>query len=231
MRTNNTGKYTTIAFDLDGTLTEPSRGLIAGFRYALERMGIDPGPTSQLTRFIGPPLVEEWGREFHLSPQEAHRAVELFREYFSVYGWWDNEVYDGIPALLQALRAAGCRIALATSKPEVHAMRILRLFELLPYFDAVGAATLDHAREEKWEVLAYALEQLHVLTPADREHCVLIGDRRFDAEGAARCGIDAIGVTWGHGSAQELRQAPFVALVDTPDQLRRLLLGETDGSV
>lgn len=230
MMTRGNKKYTTIAFDLDGTLTEPSRGLIAGFRYALERMGIDPGPTAQLTRFIGPPLVEEWGREFRLSPQEAHRAVELFREYFSVYGWWDNEVYDGISELLRALRGAGCRLALATSKPQIHAVRILRLFELLPYFDAVGAATLDHTREQKWEVLAYALEQLQILTPADREHCVLIGDRRFDAEGAARCGIDAIGVTWGHGSAEELRRAPFVALVDTPRQLRQLLLGDADAT-
>lgn len=216
--------YSTVIFDLDGTLTEPSRGLIAGFRYALGKMGIDYGPVASLTRFIGPPLIEEWQREFRLSPEEAARAVSLFREYFSVYGWWDNEVYRGIPELLASLRAAGCRLATATSKPEEHTLKILRLFNLEQYFDFVGAADSDHVREHKWEVLAYTLEHLGVHTGEERAKCVLIGDRKYDAEGAAMCGIDAIGVRWGHGSEAELTAAPFRTLVSTPEQLCDLLL-------
>ncbi len=213
--------YDIIAFDLDGTLTNPERGLISSYKYAFQKMGILVEPDEKLRRFIGPPLYEEWQRCYGLTPEESAQTVGYFREFFSVYGWWDNELYPGIRELLGTLKKRGKKIILSTSKPEVFARKILDLFSIAQYFDFIGAATLDHKREAKWEVLEYALEGVGA---EDRSKCILVGDRCFDAEGAQKCGIDSLGVLYGHGSFEELSKAGFVALAKTAGDVADLLL-------
>ena len=214
-------KYDLILFDLDGTLTDPASGLVKSFSYALTRMGIDCSDTEALKRFIGPPLYDEWQRVYGFSAEESGRALDYFHEYYEVHGWCDNVMYDGIPALLGKLRAAGKKIVLATSKPERFAGKVLRLFDIHTYFDFEAGAYSDRIRDKKWEVLAYALEQF---PDVPKEKCVLVGDRRYDAEGASICGIDSIGVSWGHGTARELAESGFVFVADTPDALARYLI-------
>ncbi len=213
-------KYDLILFDLDGTLSDPESGLIKSFSYALSRMGIDCSDREELRRFIGPPLYEEWQRVYGFSPAEAGQALDYFHEFFEVDGWCDNRMYEGIPAMLCALRNAGKKIALATSKPEKYAKRILRYFGISQYFDFEAGAYSDRIRDKKWEVLAYALEQF---PSVPRERCVLVGDRKYDAEGAKICGIDAVGVLWGHGSREELMQKGM-RVFETPKELLSYLL-------
>ena len=184
-------------------------------------MGVDCSDTEGLKRFIGPPLFDEWQKVYGFSPEQAGLALDYFHEYFEVDGWCDNVMYAGIPSLLAGLRAAGKRIALATSKPEVFARKILRLFDISRYFDFEAGAYSDRIRDKKWEVLAYAMEQFPKIP---KEKCVLIGDRMYDAEGARICGIDAIGVGWGHGSAEELAKSGFVDTFQTPEALLDFLI-------
>ncbi len=219
--------YDYIAFDLDGTLTDPEKGLIEGFVYAFDKLGIDYGERRLLRRFIGPSLFDEWQAEFGFTPDEANYAIDLFREYYNIYGWWDNKPYDGIREMLSALKAAGKTLILATSKPEDTALDIIRLFGFDGYFDRVSGAiyTDEVTREKKWDVLEYALEGLGIEKNSEaRERCVMVGDRKYDAEGATICGMDSIGVSWGHGTADELARAGFTHLVSTADELTRLLL-------
>ncbi len=213
-------KYSTILFDLDGTLTDPARGLVSGFEYAFKKLGIKYGERDSLRRFIGPPLHEEWQREFGFTPKESADAIEVFREYYDVYGWWDNEPYSGIHEMLSELKAEGKTLALATSKPEDTAKRVLNLFGLTEYFDFVGGALRSTERDKKSEVIEYVLASLG---SPDKADCVLVGDRRFDAEGAAAAGIDSIGVLWGHGTYDELSASGFVRLVKAPQELSKLL--------
>ena len=213
--------YDLIAFDLDGTLTDPASGLVKSFAYALDRMGIDYGDRSSLVQFIGPPLYSEWKRLYRLSDEEADRALRTFREYFAEYGWWDNRLYDGIPEMLSALRAAGKTLLVATSKPEHFAKDILKLFHIDVYFDFVAGALTEKIRETKAEVLSYALD---AFPDIPRERCILVGDRRYDAEGAALCGIDSLGVLYGHGSREELLSSGFTALAETVGDVARLLV-------
>ena len=212
--------YDIIAFDLDGTLTNPERGLISSYKYAFHKMGIPIEPDEKLRRFIGPPLYDEWQACYGLTPEEAAETVKYFREFFSVYGWWDNELYPGIREMLAGLKEAGKKIVLSTSKPEVFAKKILELFDIAQYFDVIGAATLDHSREKKSEVLSYALSEAGA---TDLSRCILVGDRMFDAEGARICGIDSLGVLYGHGTRAELEGEQFVALAESADEVYRLL--------
>ncbi len=214
-------KYDVIAFDLDGTLTNPERGLIASFIYAFKKMGVDYGKPEELKRFIGPPIYEEWQKEFGFTPEESARALLIFREFFSVYGWWDNELYSGVSELLASLKAKGKKIILATSKPEIFALKIVELFDIKKYFDFVGGAATDKTRDKKHEVLEYAL---NAIGNPNREKCILVGDRVYDAEGARTCGIDSLGVLYGHGSDEEIKNSGFTLIAKTVADIDKLLI-------
>lgn len=217
--------YKVIAFDLDGTLTNPERGLVSGFVYALSKMGIDYGDRAKLNRYIGPPLIESWEAEYGLSREEATRAITLFREYFGAYGWWDNELYAGIKDLLSKLKAAGKTIVLSTSKPDIYSAKILRLFGIDGYFDFSEGATADHTREQKCDVLRYALDAVGVgNTKEELSKCVLVGDTRFDVEGANICGIDSIGVLYGFGSREALEREGATYIAPTVRDIEDILL-------
>lgn len=214
-------KYQVIAFDLDGTLTDPARGLISSFQYALEKMGIEYGEKEELKRFIGPPLYDEWQSCYGLSPEEATQALLYFREYYAIYGWWDNVMYDGVPEMLARLKAAGKKIILATSKPEIFAKKILALFDIAKYFDFIGGASTDKVRDKKWEVLEYSMQNLG---EKDKNAYILVGDRKYDAEGANICGIDSLGVLYGHGTREELDAAGFNYIANSPSEVVDVLI-------
>lgn len=213
-------KYDVIAFDLDGTLTDPENGLIEGFIYAFKKMGVTGyGDRDSLRRFIGPSLYVVWQEEFGFNEKTVIDAIEKFREYYNIYGWWDNKVYDGIEDMLETLKEEGKTLILATSKPEDTAIKIMKLFGLDKYFDFLGGAAGDN-RDHKWQVLDYSLNAVG----ADRSRAILVGDRKYDAEGAKICGIDSLGVSWGHGSREELESSGFTLLADTPDEVKGILL-------
>ena len=213
--------YDYIAFDLDGTLTDPEEGLVKGFVYAFDRVGVKYDDPKELRRYIGPPLHQEWKREYGFTEEETANAIAIFREYYDTYGWAENKLYDGIVELLEALKAAGKTIVLATSKPENTARRIMALFGLDKYFDFMGGASTSSTRDKKWEVLEYSL---NAVGATDKTKCILIGDRKYDAEGANIYGIDSMGVLWGHGALSELEEAGFTYIVENTKEAEKILL-------
>lgn len=217
--------YHTIAFDLDGTLTDPKRGLTSAFAYGLKKVGVTFESLESLKKFIGPPLRDSFRDEYGLSEKDADDALMLFREYFGVYGWWDNELYEGIHDLLSSLRAAGKKIVLATSKPEVYSSKILKLFGLTEYFDFAEGASFDSSRERKCDVLDYALSKVGVCTPEEKAGAVLVGDTKFDIEGARICGVDSIGVTYGYGTEADLANEGATYIAKTVAEVKKILLG------
>ena len=212
-------KYSVLLFDLDGTLTNPERGLVSGFEYAFKKLFVDYGSRDSLKRFIGPPLYEEWQKTFGFTPEESAAAIAKFREYYDVFGWWDNEPYEGVKQALTELKKRGYTLAVATSKPEDTAKRVLNLFDLTKYFDFIGGALRSTERDKKSDVINYVLDSLDV---SDRTGVVLVGDRKFDAEGADACCIDSVGVLWGHGSYDELVSASFFEVIKSPSELLEL---------
>lgn len=213
-------KYNNLIFDLDGTLTDPAAGLVSGFRYALYKMGFPEESADALRRFIGPPLLDCWQKEYSLTYGEARKMISFFREYYDIYGWWDNRPYQGIDATLSELQKAGKRLFVATSKPEVIAKRVLDLFDLSKYFDFIGGAKDEGNRYTKEEVLGYVISENSI----EKSTAVMIGDRCFDGEGARALGIDAIAVSYGHGTLAELSKSDFKAIADSTQALLKLLI-------
>ena len=209
-----------ILFDLDGTLTDPKIGITKSVAYALEKFGVKVPDMDALTPFIGPPLYESFMGFYGFSRTDADRAVVAYREYFSGAGIFENEVYEGIPEMLAALSGKGKILGLATSKPHVFAVRILEHFKLDGYFTFVSGSELDGRRNEKSEVVAYALEYLPTAAP---RACVMVGDREHDIIGAKANGIDSVGVLFGYGGREELENAGATYIAGSVDELRTLL--------
>lgn len=210
-----------ILFDLDGTLTDPGPGITNCVSYALERFDIHPTTREELYPYIGPPLTWSF-QEYHgLTAEQAEQALLYYRERFSVKGLFENEVYKGIPSLLQELKGRGANLMVATSKPEEFTHRILAHFDLTPYFSFVAGNTLDEKRPTKESVIRYILDTHPEMTA---ENTVMVGDRKFDIQGAAACGMPGVGVLFGYGSREELTAAGATALAETPTQLLDILL-------
>lgn len=212
--------YQTILFDLDGTLTDSGQGILNSVAYALEKMGIEEPDTANLNRFIGPPLYESFSRFYQLSPEDTQSAVDAFRVYFKEKGMFENQLYPGIIPLLEELRTAGKTLVIATSKPEIFAKQILEHFGIAHYFDVIAGASLDSSRISKADVIGYAINQLEAFP----KHAVMIGDREHDIEGARMHQLPAIGVLYGYGSKQEFEKAEATMIVETVQDLKRVLL-------
>ena len=127
-------KYDIILFDLDGTLTDPGMGITNSVMHALKKYGIEVENRETLYKFIGPPLIDSFEKYYGFSHEEAVKSVDYYREYYADKGIYENEVYNGIEAMLQKLSEEGKKIILATSKPEPFAREILRHFDLDKYF-------------------------------------------------------------------------------------------------
>lgn len=211
--------FTTVLFDLDGTLTDPYMGITNSLMYALERMGYEVPPREELKSFIGPPLINEYQRRFGMSEEKAREGVRLYREYFAERGIFENELMDGAAELLRELKSRGKRVFLATSKPREFAERILEHFEIARYFDFVGASTMDGSINEKHEVIADILEK----TGADAAECLMVGDRFHDIVGAHRFGIKCCAVLCGFGSRKEFAEYGADFVVETLGEVAELV--------
>jgi phosphoglycolate phosphatase len=205
-----------VLLDLDGTLTDPRDGILRSLRHALTGLGAPCPADEALERFIGPPLQESLAEMLGPGRRgEVPRAVALYRERYGESGLFEAEVYPGITELLSSLAADGHRLFVCTSKPTVFAARVVRHFGLDRHLEGVYGSELDGARSDKRELLAHLLS--HVGMPAER--AVMVGDRKHDVLAARANGVRAIGVTWGYGSAAELRDAGADVLVDDPGDL------------
>lgn len=212
--------YQVILFDLDGTLTDPGEGITNSVVYALKKYGISVSDRKELYRFIGPPLHESFEEYYGFSEEKAMQAVEYYREYFSKTGIYENQVYEGIEEMLKSLKKAGKKIILATSKPEQFAKRILDYFHLSEYFDFAAGANMDGTRTKKADVIEYALKFCQL---EEQSTVVMVGDREHDVLGAAKFGIDTIGVLYGYGSKEELAEAGAVYLAESPKDILRIV--------
>ena len=215
-------KIKTVLFDLDGTLTDSGPGIMNGVEYALKKYGMEVTERSSLESFIGPPLAAQFQKFCGISQEESFRAVEYYREYYTDKGIFENEVYEGIPELLEALKKDGLQLAMATSKPEKFAKIIAEHFQLDGYFDVIGGSLMDGGRTNKAEVIEYVLEACSV---TDRDTVLMIGDRDYDIIGAKAAEVHSMGVLFGYGTKEELEEADAEFIVSTPIEAIEVIRG------
>lgn len=198
-------KYQVVLWDLDGTLTDPKEGITKSVQYALEKLNAPVPTQDELEWVIGPALSKSF--EILLKSTDetlVSKALEFYRERYREKGMYENKIYPGIPELLQDLKEAGCLNVLATSKPKPFAEEILRHFNLSRQFHLIMGSNFNGELVDKGDLIQEILRRL----PQDIswKQTVMIGDRRFDIEGARRNGLDVISVAYGYGTMHELEE-------------------------
>ena len=204
-----------IFFDLDGTLTDAGPGIKACINYALNKMNFKKlGMDSDWV--VGPSL---WGtfKKLGIPEENLNEAVNLYRERYNVKGYLENSVYLGIPGQLAMLLEMGYVLSLATSKPTVSASAILEYFDLTRYFSYEFGSNLDGSLSDKSILLKHAL----AVTDFEPNDALMIGDRQYDIIGAKSNLIKSVGVSYGYGSTNELREAGADLLVEKPAELAK----------
>lgn len=211
-----------LLFDLDGTLTDSSEGIVRSLVYALERLDRPvPEPlqqlqlglsTSNLRHYIGPPIRQVFAELLHSQDvAEIEGAIAIFRERFVPIGIYENQVYPGIVELLEVLKLKH-RLFVATSKPQVFAETVLEHFGLTPYFSAIYGTGLDGSLDRK----PLLVQKLMAEQGLAVEQSWMVGDRHHDIEAALFNGLQSIGVTYGYGDRQELLAAGATKICDSP---------------
>ena len=211
-----------VLFDLDGTLTDAGPGIVNGMRIVFDHFGVPQPDETTMRTHLGPPLAVTWREHYNFTDEQITTALAVYREYYHEVGMFENEVFDGIPELLQQLNNDDVILATATSKPDFSATRIIEHFGLRDHFAFIGAANLEGTRDSKALVVGHTLDQLGANATTHR--ILMVGDRHHDVHGAREHGIDTIGVLWGYGDADELTNAGAVTLVAEPNELQQYLL-------
>jgi phosphoglycolate phosphatase len=206
-----------VLFDLDGTVSDSAPGILASLRHAFEVNGIEPLDAATEQRLLGPPFYES------LPPIVGeHRLWPVIHAYRAYYAeaMYRSEAFPGIAGVLTALRRAGRRLAIATSKPEHFAIPIVEHLGLAEHFETIGGDELDGSLRTKALVIAKVLDRLG---DPDRAEVLMVGDRSHDVIGAREHGIDCIGVGWGYALPGELEQARPARICHTPLDLAATL--------
>lgn len=213
-------KINNILFDLDGTLTDPKVGITKSAAYALSRFGIQKDP-DELLHFIGPPLAVSFKNCYGFNDAECDEAIKYYREYFSVTGKFENELYPYTFKMLDHLKASGKKLYIATSKPELFAIEIAKHFGFFDYFEKIHGIAMGEERIEKDVVIKRLLNE-HKIAPCD---AIMVGDRCFDIYGAHKCGVKAVGVLFGYGDRREHTDADADFIVNTNRDLFEFMKG------
>jgi len=212
---------THVLLDLDGTISDSEPGIGKSLVHAFTECGYDAPDRDTIRSMIGPPFEVSFPKVgIHI--EDVERVIAAYRVRYEDVGLFENEMYEGVPEMMEELASQSHTISLATAKPEDTAVRIIEHFGLTHFFARKVGATHDiGGRRTKGEVITHALQLLGV-SPHDRialDHVIMIGDRDHDVEGAHLNAIDCIGVSWGFGSHDELNGAGAVTVVDHPREV------------
>lgn len=214
-------RYSAVIFDFDGTICDTGEGILKSAKYALEAFGYNAPDYEELTCFIGPPLLITFQEKFGADAARADELVKKFRERYTNKGVFESKLYDGIKELLISLKKDNIKIGIASSKPQEYIETLLDHFGIKSYFDVICGVTFTADCESKASIIARCQKELNI---AGNE-CIMVGDKKYDIEGAKTNLIDSVGVLWGYGTKFEHIEAGAKFIVDKIEDIESVALG------
>jgi len=212
-------KYTTIVFDLDGTLLDTLEDLTNSVNYALSQMGYPVRALDEVRFMVGNGVrtLMERAVPAGICAEAFEKCFALFKEYYDAHCNDNTRPYAGIPELLHALKERGYRLAIVSNKID-HAVKALQAL----YFQDVAVALGEKEglrRKPDPDMVHAALKELQV--PA--AEAVYIGDSDVDIQTAANSGLDCISVSWGFRDTAFLQAHGATTIIGHPEELLSLL--------
>lgn len=215
-------RYSAVIFDFDGTICDTGEGILKSAKYALDAFGYaTPEDYNELTCFIGPPLLVTFQEVYGADPAKAEALVAKYRERYNNTGLYESCIYDGISDLLQKLKANNIKIGIASSKPLTYIETLLEKFDVKQYFDVICGVSFKADCESKSSIVSRCLKELGT----EGNATLMVGDRKYDIDGARTNMIDSIGVMWGYGSKFEFIEAQAKFIAEKIDDIEAIALG------
>ncbi|MDR1465184.1 MAG: HAD hydrolase-like protein [Oscillospiraceae bacterium] len=214
-------RFDAVLLDFDGTFADTSEGVLASANTALEELGYPTMGLPEFRKFLGPPLEESFHRFLGMDRDTARRAIDIYRREYRAGNCLRLRIYDGLPALLLRLRTEGFQLGIASAKPTVFLERILAGLGMRDLFAAVSGVALDRLDTGKADLIAAAARDCGTALP----QTLMVGDRRFDMEGAKAAGAPCAGALFGFGSREELLAAGADYLIEDIAALERVIFG------
>lgn len=208
--------YDYYLFDFDGTLCDTTEGIFNSIIYSLDCYGIKETDLKKLEFFVGPPLFESYKTVYGVNDEDAKYLIEKYRERYKTKAAQESRIYDGIKNMLEALKARGKKIAVASSKPKLFVDEISQYHDIYKYYDFVSAETFKNNHSSKKELINACLEYFG---NPDKSMVLMVGDRFYDIDGAKASGVDSAGAVYGFGTEEELKNAGATYILHTPDDL------------
>lgn len=203
-----------ILFDLDGTLVDSIELIVAA---AMNAFACRPGPSpseAQIRNTIGRPLPTTFG-PWLVDENDLPFLISKYREYQLEHHDRLTSAYEGIVDAVSGLHAAGCRMAIVTSKVGFMAERALVHTGLSSYMQCVIASDTTIRHKPDPEPVRVALERLAV----SPDEAIFVGDSPYDMQAARAAGVHALGVAWGAFTVEALLDAGAEAVIHEPIEL------------
>ncbi|MBE5778165.1 MAG: dTMP kinase [Clostridiales bacterium] len=213
--------FDAVVFDLDGTVFDAEEGITSSVACAMDKMGLPVPEKTDLRMVVGPPLRDSFRELLQVPEERIEEAVQNYLEDFLYKGRFRYRVFPGMRQLLHVLKNCGIHVALASSKPQKTCQLILHDFAMDHLFDVIMGEGMGKDKLGKPELIRRAL-------PEKYRRAVMVGDRKFDVEGAKEAGIESIGVSFGCGSVIELETAGADYVVHDADALQKLLCPDAE---
>ncbi|MAW65040.1 MAG: phosphoglycolate phosphatase [Flavobacteriales bacterium] len=205
-----------VLFDLDGTITDSSEGIVNSILYALDKMGVKEEDSDRLRSYVGPSLKETFRNNYFSNDKDCQQAIMNYREYYSEKGIFENKLYTDVLKVLKTIKDKGGVVALATAKPGYFAKIILNHFGINYYFDSIVGSHLRGTRTDKRDIIFEVLDQFGF---PDSNHIYMVGDRKYDILGGKYHGLKTIGVEYGYANHGELLKVNPDFIIQSPLQI------------
>ena len=213
--------YSSILFDLDGTLIDSEECITNSVRFALNQLDIYENDEDILRSFIGPPLRDSFKKHHGLNDVQIEQARNDFKQYFLDHGLPKNYAYPGILELLWILRASGKFLIVSTTKPKDLAQEVLKHLDLLPFFKYIVGGAETGIKSTKSGIIA---ESIRLIPSELKGNIVMVGDYTGDIKGAKDNKIDSVAVTYGFGEEQDLLDTGPTYVANSVRDLRNILI-------
>lgn len=215
-------KYDYVIFDFDGTVVDTGEGILKSLQYSFREMGREVPELNDLKKFIGPPIYYSYTTFYGVSEEEVGMYIKKYRERYKEKGIYECALYDGMLQLLDTLKANGIKIGIASSKPEHLIYSVADYLNITDKFDAIVGVKIDDSNHSsKTQLILEAMEKLGA---AQKSKVLMVGDRKFDIDGAAGAGVDCCGAIWGYGSREEFREHNAAFIADKTEEVLDLVL-------
>ncbi len=215
--------YTTVIFDMDGTILYTLDDLTDAVNYAMNKTGFALKTVEEIKGFVGngiKKLVERCMPE-NYSEEDFLKAYEYFSEYYKDHCYDKTKPYEGINELIGELKRLGIKTAVVSNKDDYGVKALCDVF-FKGLFDVQKGVRDNLAKKPAPDLCEEALKELG----EKRENAVYVGDSDVDFLTAKNSSLNFIGVSWGFKGKEFLRKLGAENIADTPKEVLGFITGE-----